>query len=196
METHSEYFNTLASEWNRMMPDEPRLKDLLMRFDIRPGDRILDIGTGTGRMARHLADLAGPAGLVVAQDFALQMILEGRQLQADKRILWVCDDCHNLATASEAFDKVLCFSAFPHFQDQCRTLEEMHRVLVPGGRLLILHLDSSETLNAFHASLDGPVSNDHLPSASSLLNIMQSNGFHSVTAMEDEKLYWVEAEKV
>ena len=47
-----EYFNRLAPEWDRMMPPEPRFREWFARFGVARGDRVLDIGAGTGRATR------------------------------------------------------------------------------------------------------------------------------------------------
>ena len=192
---HRDYFNQLAPEWNDKMPSEPRFREYLIRFGVRAGDRILDVGTGTGRMTKALIDLVGQTGLVVAQDIAEGMLEEGKKLLGDDHYYWLCDDVTALAMKDEAFEKVLCFSAFPHFSDQLKALREMSRVLRSGGRLLILHTSSSEELNAFHASLDGVVSGDRLPAAREMIPLLRQAGLEVEKAVDEQGLYWVEAVK-
>lgn len=192
--THRDYFNTLAPEWETKMPMSPEFSDYLKRFGIAAGDHVLDIGAGTGRMTRLLTDAVGPGGCVVAQDIARNMLTEIQRL-LHKPIPLVCDDVHALAYPESTFDKVLCFSAFPHFIDQQTALYEMIRVLKPGGRLLILHNRSSALLNAFHATLNHPVNQDRLPSASDLSQWMRKLALLPVRVEETDDLYWVEAVK-
>jgi ubiquinone/menaquinone biosynthesis C-methylase UbiE len=56
-DSHRDYFNRLAPEWDRMMPPEPRFMDWFVRFGVAEGDRVLDIGAGTGRVAEVLSEL-------------------------------------------------------------------------------------------------------------------------------------------
>lgn len=192
---HRHYFNELAPEWTARMPDDPKFRELLIQYGIAEGDRVLDAGAGTGRMTRYLVELVGAEGLVVAQDFAFQMIHEGKVQITNPKIGWVCDDLCRLGLISGFFDKVLCFSIFPHLQDPSSALQEIHRVLKPGGRMLILHTDNSDNLNAFHASLSGVVRHDRLPASQQMKELLISSQFYPVCIYEEEGLYWVEGEK-
>ena len=193
-QAHKDYFNRLAEEWHARMPDEPGLRDLLVRFGVTAGERILDVGAGTGRMSRHLIDLAGEDGCVVAEDIAVRMLLDGKG-RMGRPPLWVCDDVTDLAFQDGVFDRIVCFSAFPHFIDPARALQELNRVLVAGGRLLILHTRSSRDLNAFHATLDGVVSDDVLPDGETLSRWIEDAGLLREEAFDEDGFYWVTAMK-
>ena len=193
---HRDYFNNLAPEWCANMTDAPEFRDHLIRFGVTFGDCVLDIGAGTGRMSKHLSNLVGSDGMVVAEDIADRMLSEGRRLLGNHRMHWLCDDVSALALRNDVFDKVVCFSAFPHFQDPLKALQEMHRVLRPGGKLLILHTCSSRELNAFHASLEGIVCRDILPRAEEMVPLLKKVGFREKKISETDGLYWVEASKI
>ncbi len=191
-----EYFNSIASGWDAASADSTGLEEYLRTFGVAPGERILDIGAGTGRMARRLSVLAGDTGTVIAQDFAMEMLTEGKRLEPHPGIVWICNDCQALSFASGVFDKVVCFSVFPHIADRTAALQEIHRVLKDRGKLLILHMQGSHELNAFHASLDSIVRHDRLPPAGELASLLERTGFHLLTARDEPALYWVEAEKL
>lgn len=192
---HREYFNQLASVWNEKMPAEASFSDYIQRFDIGPGEHVMDMGTGTGRMVPYIYEAVGDSGYILAQDIAECMLIEGKKLNKLKNVNFVCEDAHQMAVKSNCFDKVLCFSAFPHFKDKNRILEEIHRILKPEGRLLILHNRSSEKMNAFHASLSGPVKHDRLPDLTGIKEMLQTAGFAITNLEESEALYWAEAQK-
>lgn len=192
---HRQYFNDLASEWTARMPDNPKFKDLLVQFGISEGERILDAGAGTGRMTKVVAELVGPDGLVVAQDFAFKMVRQGKSRVVYPNALWLCDDLCLLGLISNFFDKVLCFSIFPHLKEPNSALNEIYRVLKPGGKLLILHTASSDQLNTFHSTLNGIVCHDRLPPSQQMKKILISAQFHPVCVNEEDGLYWVEGEK-
>lgn len=191
---HRDYFNSLAPEWDTRMQDDPALGGLLDRFEIRPGQYILDVGAGTGRLVPYLRQRIGGSGLIIAQDIADRMLAEGKHkfgAYAD----WLCTDVHALPFPGALFDAVICYSAFPHFYDKRLALAEMHRVLKPEGRILILHSDSSQTLNQFHAGLPGPVHADRLPAAQEMEPLLKETGFLPLVLEEGNNLYWVEAKK-
>jgi ubiquinone/menaquinone biosynthesis C-methylase UbiE len=193
--SHREYFNQLAPEWNTKMTGEPEFRDYLIQFGVSQGDWILDIGAGTGRMTKQLIDLVGKEGLVVAEDIAEEMLSEGKRLLRSPHPQWLCDDVLALAFRECVFDKILCFSAFPHFMNPRAALKEMHRVLQLGGKLLILHTCASHRLNEFHASLDGIVRYDRLPPVREMVPLLKQTGFTPKHIREEEDLYWVEAIK-
>ena len=190
---HRDYFNRLAPEWNGRMGDDPGFQGWVARFGVSSGECVLDVGAGTGRMTKHLAEQVGRAGTVVAVDVAEKMLSEARRLLGSRPPYWVCGDVDSLSFRPGVFDKVLCFSAFPHFVSPQTALEEMRRVLKKQGRLLILHASSSQQMNAFHASLDGIVRHDRLPGLSEMVSMLERTCFELVEGVDREDLYWVEA---
>jgi ubiquinone/menaquinone biosynthesis C-methylase UbiE len=80
----------------------------------------------------------------------------------------------------ERFDQIICFSAFPHFQNKARALFEMLRVLKSGGGLSIAHLRSMEELNQFHQHLGGPVAHDLLPHPERVKSLMMESGLFEI----------------
>jgi ubiquinone/menaquinone biosynthesis C-methylase UbiE len=195
IDPHREYFNRLASKWNGMAPREPRLREYLLHFGLREGDSVLDVGSGTGLSASVIGACVGPTGCVVAQDLAEYMLLEARRSIDDSTVHFLCSDIHGLPIRSGSFDKILCFSAFPHFRAPSSALVEMRRVLKEDGKLLILHNCSHEKLNRFHAALEGPVRNDRLPSPRDMSRLLITAGFNVLLATESDEVYWVEGIK-
>ncbi len=194
-ESIREYFNRIAPEWDGMAPKEPRLKEYLLRFGISEGDRVLDAGAGTGVSTALVRECAGRSGFVVAQDMAEAMLHGSKTRLSGEGAACVGSDAQDLPFRNGVFDKILCFSAFPHFADQKKALAEMRRVLKRGGKALVLHTSSHRGLNAFHAALDAPVRHDVLPSPEDLRALFEETGFDVLRADESDSLYWVEAIK-
>jgi ubiquinone/menaquinone biosynthesis C-methylase UbiE len=107
---------------------------------VRRGDRVLDVGCGTGYFARVLSDAVGPQGQVVGIDASEQMIAFARRRA---RRLPTCGFevalAQDLGQPDGAFDVVVSSLMMHHLPDEARpvALSEMYRVLRPGGRLLI-----------------------------------------------------------
>lgn len=192
---HRDYFNGLASEWNTLAEDLPVLRDYLLRFGVSQGECVLDVGAGTGRLTRYLHELTGPKGYVVAEDISEQMLIEAGKSIDSENVHFLCDDVCGLALKADSFDKVICFSIFPHILHPQKALSEIYRVLHPGGRLLILHTSGSHDLNHFHASLNSVVCHDRLLPAAEMVPLIRKAGLMERFIDERENLYWVEVEK-
>jgi demethylmenaquinone methyltransferase / 2-methoxy-6-polyprenyl-1,4-benzoquinol methylase len=108
--------------------------------DVRPGHRVLDIAGGTGDLAQAFARKAGSDGLVVHTDINAAMLRVGRDRLLDAGLVLptvVCD-AEKLPFAPESFDRVSVGFGLRNMTHQDRALAEMHRVLKPGGKLLVL----------------------------------------------------------
>jgi ubiquinone/menaquinone biosynthesis C-methylase UbiE len=103
--------------------------------------RLLDIGCGTGTFAAMLAAVR-PNAHVVGMDFAESMARtasqKARQAGAAERVAFVRGDSEHLPFADAAFDVVTCSNSFHHYPDQQACVQQMRRVLKPGGRLILI----------------------------------------------------------
>jgi demethylmenaquinone methyltransferase/2-methoxy-6-polyprenyl-1,4-benzoquinol methylase len=112
---------------------------------IGPGSRVLDIATGTGDLALELARRVSPGGEVVGSDFAEAMLDRARAkaAAADPRAVrprfeWA--DAMELPYAEDCFDAATVGFGARNFDDLARGLEEMVRVVRPGGRVVVLEI--------------------------------------------------------
>jgi ubiquinone/menaquinone biosynthesis C-methylase UbiE len=101
---------------------------------LRPGDRVLDVGCGTGVLAREAAARVGPTGRVTGLDLNEGMLAVARRLRPE--IDWRQGDALRLPFADGAFDVAASQFVLMFIPDAGRALREMWRVLVPGGRLV------------------------------------------------------------
>jgi SAM-dependent methyltransferase len=117
------------------------LTHLLLR--LRPGERILDVGCGCGDDLRELATLVAPNGCAVGIDRSQSMIDEARQRNAgcELPLQFEPGDAGHLRWHSDYFDACRADRVFQHLPDPQRALNEMIRVLKPGGRVLIVDRD-------------------------------------------------------
>jgi len=107
-------------------------KHALARMPIEDGDRILDLGTGSGYALKALAETTG-AGPSVGLDAAPEMLRNARGRTDDDRIAFVGGEFTALPLATGSVDHVWSMEAFYYAPDPAACLEEVRRVLRPGG---------------------------------------------------------------
>jgi ArsR family transcriptional regulator len=142
------YFARHAVEWDTLRrlhgADEPVEAALLAALDADPLGALLDVGTGTGRMAEVLS---ARAGRVTALDKSPDMLRIARarlqSLPADKVDL-VQGDFTTLPFAADSFDTVLFHQVLHYAQDPALVLAEAARVLRSGGRIAVVDLAAHE----------------------------------------------------
>lgn len=109
-------------------------KELVALLHIAPGESILDIGAGTGRLAAYVADIAGEAGRVVAID-PLPLRIDLARARAVRHLETSVGRAEDLSAFRDGtFDVVYLNSVFHWVEDKPRALGEIYRVLRPGGR--------------------------------------------------------------
>ena len=107
-------------------------KHALARMPIEEGDRILDLGTGSGYALRALRETTG-VGPSVGLDAAPEMLRNARERTDDDRIAFVGGEFTALPLATGSVDHVWSMEAFYYAPDPAACLEEVRRVLRPGG---------------------------------------------------------------
>ena len=109
--------------------------------DPRPGERILEIGPGAGHHAVDIAMRLGPGGRLDVLDVQTEMLdaveKRARHHQVDNIDRAVADACQRLPYPDDTFDAAYLVSVLGELPSPDRTLEELHRVLKPGGRLVV-----------------------------------------------------------
>jgi demethylmenaquinone methyltransferase / 2-methoxy-6-polyprenyl-1,4-benzoquinol methylase len=126
----------LHHRWRARAADQAR---------VAPGSRVLDVATGTGDLAIELAGRVYPGGEVVGSDFAEAMLARARVKAArprdasvQPRFEW--GDALELPYASDSFDAATVGFGARNFADLGRGLQEMARVVRPGGRVVVLEI--------------------------------------------------------
>ena len=109
----------------------------LLRAGCQNGQRVLDVGAGTGVISALAQDMVGPEGQVVALDPSRGMLSEARQRGVEQCCMGLGEA---LPFADHSFDLLTMGYALRHVADLRRAFEEYLRVLKPGGRVLLLEI--------------------------------------------------------
>lgn len=129
----------LHHQWRRRAADLAR---------VGPGSRVLDVATGTGDLALELARRVAPGGQVVAVDFSERMLGLARDKAAGRPgaeiISFQAANALELPFEDNRFDALTVGFGVRNFSDLDRGLREMARVVVPGGRMVILEMTTPQ----------------------------------------------------
>ena len=117
----------------------PCARILVQTADPKPGERVLDVGCGTGIVAREVASRPGATGAVTGVDPSANMLAVARAAAAREglTIEWREGNAEQLPFHDGAFDLVLCQFALMFVADKAAALSEMRRVVTGSGRVLI-----------------------------------------------------------
>jgi ubiquinone/menaquinone biosynthesis C-methylase UbiE len=193
-----EYFDHLSDHWDEFYETDrvrPLLKEGLRAFAVDPQEHVIDLGCGTGVLLGCLLDHLGPAGRVHAVDFSAKMIEKAKAKHNDRRVNFLTADARSIPVPDASIDRVICFSAWPHFPDPEPVIKELLRVLKPGGRLHIWHVDSREKINDIHKHAHQSVHHDVLEAADQLCDRMCQEGLVIEDQRDDQDAYLVTARK-
>ncbi|MCX5769004.1 MAG: class I SAM-dependent methyltransferase [Candidatus Hydrogenedentes bacterium] len=172
------FFDERAAGWDSGVPADviERAREIIEGLGIVPGSRVLDVGCGTGVLVPMLRELMQGRGFVAAADVSMNMLREGRKKYGRAFAGWVEADAGRLPLRGGTFDWVLCYSVFPHFEDQGAAVLELAGALRRGGRLAIFHSKSREDINAFHRAAGGEVGGHELPDEPEMRNMLEGAG--------------------
>ncbi len=125
---------------NRMITfgfDSVWRRHVIRKAALSSGDRLLDVGAGTGDIALTAVG-KDPSLRVTAADFSLGMMRKGRGRKKGQKFSWCAADALNLPFRDKCFDAVVCGYLIRNVLSPLNAFQEQWRVLKPGGRVVCL----------------------------------------------------------
>ena len=180
-------FNRWANqgEGEKMEAHHRNITEKTIRLmNLRPGERVLDLGCGSGWATRLLARIVGEGpegfGQVVGLDISDEMVRQARTASKDfDNVMFVCGSAQQNPWEENFFDKMLSVELFYYYPDQSRVLGELFRVMAPQGRMFILinlYKDNPYSLQ-WVDKLKVPV---HVRSAAEYVELLKQHAFENI----------------
>jgi demethylmenaquinone methyltransferase/2-methoxy-6-polyprenyl-1,4-benzoquinol methylase len=136
-------FDAIAGRYDLMnrvmtMGQDQKWRRFVVNMAGDPGDGLsLDLATGTGDIGALMTDIH-PQAIVVGGDFSLNMLKEAKKRFSDKQIYWQACDANLLPFGDDTFESVTFGYLLRNVDDALKVLEEVRRVLKPGGKVVCL----------------------------------------------------------
>lgn len=129
-------------------------RDVMKRMNVSQGDQVLDVCCGTGDWTMSLADDVGPKGKVIGLDFSVNMLSVGIKKKMQKRwshVEFEHGNAMDLPYPDDSFDYVTIGFGLRNVPDYQQVLNEMYRVVKPGGKVVCL--ETSQPTNPLFKSI-------------------------------------------
>jgi ubiquinone/menaquinone biosynthesis C-methylase UbiE len=202
--TRKQYFDDHAEKWldmwyknpvtGRYDKHEKDFERLFSLLPLKPGDKVLDTGCGTGVLVPFVLERITSTGMLYELDFSEKMIGVNRNLHAQDNIRFIVSDAESTPLDESSCDVVICFSCFPHFQDKEKAMRTLSHILKPHGVFAVSHFNSSEEIKKHHGSCHA-VMHDHLPDEMAMRTLFQKVGLNIEVFIDEPGFYYIIAKK-
>lgn len=191
-----DFFNSLAPIWDaeEVLSLPEKIKCILDKLNIEEGQKIADLGTGTGVLIPYLSERVGKSGKVTAIDGAPEMLRIAKEKFGKTENAEFIQADFEEKTIDGIFDKILLYSVYPHLHTPITTLHRLTAEnLTPEGRIIIAFPTDERFINGIHH--DRKPDSDMLPPADELAAQLKENGLNATTISYNEGEYIVEIRK-
>ena len=176
----------------------PLADDLVRVASLRQGQRVLDVACGTGIVARLASQQIDASGTVAGLDVNPGMVAVARSATpSDMPIEWYEASADAMPLPDESFDVVLCQMGLQFMPDKNAALKEIHRVLEPGGRLVLnVPGPTPRLLAIMEEALESHIGAEaagfvnqvfSLNDTEEIQKLMSGAGFHDVSVRDEMK---------
>ena len=192
-----EFFDRIAGDWDGWHNLEELFANFASefeRFGIQLEETVVDVGCGTGNLTKALLSRLGESGKVVALDISPEMLKQAKAKCHDPRVTWFLTSADRIPVADNDCDRVICFSAWPHFQNAAAVIQEIRRILKPDGYCHVLHFISRKKVNSIHKEAHPSVKTDILIPADELAELFKKEGFVIEETVDNSDRYLLSAQ--
>lgn len=168
----------------------------MISFNMKPDDKIVDIGCGTGNLTSVILEFLSEEGAIFAIDNSERMLLKAKGKLHNKPVRWLHCSAEQMDIPDNWADHIFCYSVWPHFSSPERVTREAVRILKRGGRLYIWHTISRNCVNEVHKNASEPIRSDLLLPAGDLIPFLGAYGLSPVYIRDDDVEYLVVVEKL
>jgi SAM-dependent methyltransferase len=145
------FFAARAATWEKKFGDDlPAYAAAVAEAGLRPGDRVLDLGCGTGRALPALRSAVGDEGTVIGIDVTPEMLHAVRGHGRGEAAALLLADARRLPLAPASLDAIFAAGLVQHLPDPVAGLAELARVTRPDGTLVLFHPSGRAALAARH----------------------------------------------
>ncbi|MFF7236974.1 class I SAM-dependent methyltransferase [Streptomyces collinus] len=183
--THvQEFFSARAADWDDRFPDDgPAYAAAVADLRLRPGDRVLDAGCGTGRALPPLRAAVGPSGVVAGADLTPAMLEAATRAGRHREGGLLLADVAALPLRSGCLDAVFAAGLIAHLPRPAENLRELARVVRPGGALALFHPIGRAALAARQGRRITP---DDLRAEGNLAPLLARSGWRMTSYVDED----------
>lgn len=179
------FFDKLAETWDddEVLSTPDKVREMIGYMDLKPGQQILDLGTGTGVLLPFIAEIVGPSGKITAVDYSNEMLKRAKEKfqGLDPAPEFLNLDFENENIKGE-YDRIILYCVYPHLHSPIDTLKWLKKVnLKPDGKIIIAFPCSNSFINNIHKEKHSE--SDLLPEPALLMKYLNNEGLDaSVTS--------------
>ena len=176
MDSIVNYFDEMAPIWdNAVLHNKVKIREILSLLNIKEGDKILDVGCGTGVLVDYIREI-NKLGEIYEVDSSQKMLNMARAKNySDANIRFLKLDIEDVVI-DNIFDIIIFYNSFIYLKNKVATLESLARNnLNTDGRIVIFNNNGEKQTNLSHTCGDKRISNVSLPPFESLLNSLDKS---------------------